>query len=122
MDAVLQTTAGIAILALTAIPEIYAAVEPSGVAEADVCASAGRRVSISGCTNIADTVNSFAPPAGRLRPVAAGLSAAAPATATTATSRRLCRRRPANPCEYVFLIERVRAWVAGGRDFGPLTG
>ncbi len=53
--------AGITTLALTAIPEIYADVQPSGVANADVCASVGRRVSVSGCTNVADTVNTYAP-------------------------------------------------------------
>jgi len=64
------TVAGIAVLALTAIPEIYAVVEePSGVAHADVCASAGRRVSVSGCTNVADTVNSFAPPPAAYAPL-----------------------------------------------------
>ena len=63
------TTAGIAILALTAIPEIWAAVEPSGVAEADVCAGVGRRVSVSGCANLADTVNTFAPPPDAYAPL-----------------------------------------------------
>jgi hypothetical protein len=63
------TVAGIAVLALTAIPEIYAVVAPSGVALADVCASAGRRVSVSGCTNVADTVNSFAPPPDAYAPL-----------------------------------------------------
>ncbi|OBI23472.1 hypothetical protein A5712_00150 [Mycobacterium sp. E2327] len=56
-------------LALTAIPEIYAVVQPPGVANADVCASVGRRVSVSGCTNVADTVNTYAPPPGDYAPL-----------------------------------------------------
>jgi hypothetical protein len=61
--------AGIAVLALTAIPEMYAVVQPSGVANADVCASVGRRVSVSGCTNVADTVNTYAPPPAYYAPL-----------------------------------------------------
>jgi hypothetical protein len=37
------TAAGIAVLALMSIPEIYAVVQPSGVANADVCAPLRRR-------------------------------------------------------------------------------
>jgi hypothetical protein len=59
------TAAGVAVLALTSIPQMYAAVQPSGVANADVCASVGRRISVNGCTNVADTVNGYVtPPAG----------------------------------------------------------
>jgi hypothetical protein len=60
---------GITLLALTSIPEVYAIVVPSGVANADVCASVGRRISVSGCTNIADTVNSYAPPPADYAPL-----------------------------------------------------
>jgi hypothetical protein len=63
------TAAGIAVLALTSIPEIYAVVQPSGVANADVCASVGRRVTVSGCTNVADTVNTYVPPPGDYAPL-----------------------------------------------------
>jgi hypothetical protein len=63
------TAAGIAVLALTSIPEIYAVVQPSGVANADVCASVGRRVSVSGCTNVADTVNAYVPPPADYAPL-----------------------------------------------------
>jgi hypothetical protein len=52
----------IAVLAFTAVPEVFAVVLPSGVASADVCVNAGRRVSVSGCTNIADAVAPYAPP------------------------------------------------------------
>lgn len=63
------TAAGIAVLALTSIPEIYTFVQPSGVANADVCASVGRRVSVSGCTNVADTVNTYVPPPADYAPL-----------------------------------------------------
>ncbi|MGO8771656.1 MAG: hypothetical protein ACLQIK_06695 [Mycobacterium sp.] len=63
------TAGGIAALALAAIPEMFAVVQPSGVANADVCASVGYRVSVSGCTNVADTVNSYVPPPGAYAPL-----------------------------------------------------
>ncbi|WP_205878096.1 hypothetical protein [Mycobacterium camsae] len=50
-------------LAITAAPEVFAAITvPSGAAVADVCVNAGRRISVSGCTNIADAVAPYAPP------------------------------------------------------------
>ena len=52
----------IAALALTAAPEVFDVVQPAGTAMADVCVSAGRRISVSGCTNIADAVAPYAPP------------------------------------------------------------
>lgn len=62
-------SAGMAVFALTSIPEIYAITQPSGVANADVCASVGRRVSVSGCTNVADTVNALVPPPADYAPL-----------------------------------------------------
>ncbi len=44
-------------------------IQLSGVANADVCASVGRRVSVSGCTNVADTVNAYAPPPAAYAPL-----------------------------------------------------
>lgn len=61
--------AAIGLLAVTSIPETYAVVEPSGVANADVCASVGRRISVSGCTNVADTVNTYVPPPADYAPL-----------------------------------------------------
>ena len=51
-----------AVLALTAVPGVVVTIQPTGVAKADVCASVGRRVSVSGCANIADTVGAYVPP------------------------------------------------------------
>ena len=61
---------------------------PPGVANADVCAGFGRRVSVSGCTNVADTVNTFAPPPDAYAPLPQDF----PAPATTATAGRCLRR------------------------------
>ena len=71
MKLVMQSwaSAGIAVLAFTAAPETYAIMQPSGVANADVCASAGRRISVGGCMNIADTVNAYTPPPAYYAPL-----------------------------------------------------
>jgi hypothetical protein len=63
------TAAGMAVLALTAVPEMYAVMQPSSVANADVCASVGRRVSVGGCANIADTIAAYAPPPAYYAPL-----------------------------------------------------
>jgi hypothetical protein len=57
-----SATMAIAVLSLAGVPEMIAIVEPSGVARADVCVNAGRRISVSGCTNVADAVAPYAPP------------------------------------------------------------
>ena len=41
----------------------------TGSANADVCAGVGRRVSVSGCTNVADTVNGYVPPPSDYAPL-----------------------------------------------------
>lgn len=41
--------------------ELVVTVNP-GVAQADVCASVGRRVRVGGCTNIAGAIATYAPP------------------------------------------------------------
>jgi len=56
------------VLALTAAPEVFATVQP-GVAGADVCVNAGRRISVSGCTNVADAVAPYAPPPAAYAPM-----------------------------------------------------
>ncbi|TDK96407.1 hypothetical protein EI067_14915 [Mycobacterium paragordonae] len=52
----------IAALALTGAPEMFDIGRPPGKTMADVCVNAGRRISVSGCTNIADAVAPYAPP------------------------------------------------------------
>jgi hypothetical protein len=49
-------------LALTGAPEAFVTMQPSGTAQADVCVNAGRRVSVSGCANVADAVAPYVPP------------------------------------------------------------
>lgn len=58
-----------AALALTAAPEVFEMLQPSATALADVCVSAGRRVSVSGCTNIADAVAPYVPPPADYAPL-----------------------------------------------------
>lgn len=56
-------------LAIAAIPGAILVIAPTGVASADVCASAGRRVQVSGCANIADAVAPYAPPPAYYAPM-----------------------------------------------------
>lgn len=58
-----------AVLALTASAEAFAAMHPSAMAQADVCVSAGRRISVSGCTNVADAVAPYSPPPSSYAPL-----------------------------------------------------
>jgi hypothetical protein len=55
------------VLALTAVPA--AIVTNSPAAGADVCASVGRRVSVSGCANLADTIADYVPPPAYYAPM-----------------------------------------------------
>ena len=48
--------AAAAVFAITAVPAAVATIAPSGAANADVCASAGRRISVSGCANLSDVM------------------------------------------------------------------
>lgn len=56
-------------LAFAAIPGAIVIVAPAGTALADVCASAGRRISVSGCANIADAVAPYVPPPAYYAPL-----------------------------------------------------
>ena len=57
------------VFAVTAVPAAVVTIQPAGVAKADVCASAGRRISVSGCANIADTVGAYVPPPAYYAPM-----------------------------------------------------
>jgi hypothetical protein len=59
----------IGVLAFSAVPEVFAVIQPSGLARADVCVNAGRRVSVSGCSNVADAVAPYAPPPAAYAPL-----------------------------------------------------
>ncbi|HUO40093.1 MAG TPA: hypothetical protein VMU34_20615 [Mycobacterium sp.] len=54
--------AGASLATFVAVPAAVAVMRPAGAASADVCVSGGRRVSVSGCANIADTVAGYVPP------------------------------------------------------------
>jgi hypothetical protein len=56
------TSAVAVVLAIAAIPGAIITIHPSGVAGATVCASAGRRISVSGCANVADAVAPYVAP------------------------------------------------------------
>ena len=63
------TATTLAMLSLAAVPAAIVTIQTPGVANADVCASAGRRVSVSGCANIADTVAAYVPPPAYYAPM-----------------------------------------------------
>ena len=55
-----------AALALCTLPGVIVLAAPAG---ADVCASAGRRISVGGCVNIADAVAPYVPPPAYYAPL-----------------------------------------------------
>ena len=63
------TATAATVLALAAVPGAVLIIQTPGVANADVCASAGRRVSVSGCANIADAVAPYVPPPAYYAPM-----------------------------------------------------
>ena len=63
------TVAAASALAIAAIPGAIVTIQLPGVANADVCASVGRRVSVSGCANVADAVAPYVPPPAYYAPM-----------------------------------------------------
>ena len=63
------TAAAATVLSLAAVPGAILIIETPGVANADVCASAGRRISVGGCANIADAVAPYVPPPAYYAPM-----------------------------------------------------
>lgn len=62
------TAAILALFAFAAVLASLATTQPS-LARADVCASVGRRVSVGGCTNVADNIAKWAPPPAAYAPL-----------------------------------------------------
>ncbi len=58
----------LAVLAMAPIPAIVA-IHSGGQAEATVCVGAGRRVSVSGCANVADAIQRYVPPPADYAPM-----------------------------------------------------
>lgn len=63
------TVTASSVLAIATIPGAILTIHPAGVANADVCASAGRRVSVSGCANVADGIAPYVPPPAYYAPM-----------------------------------------------------
>ena len=61
--------AAAAVIGLSGVPAAIVTISTSGKANADVCASAGRRISVSGCANLADVVAPYVPPPAYYAPM-----------------------------------------------------
>jgi len=57
------------IFALAAAGGAIVIVPAPGVAHADVCANVGRRISVSGCANLADPIAPYVPPPAYYAPM-----------------------------------------------------
>lgn len=64
-----------AALALAGAPAALITIAPSGTANADVCASAGRRISVSGCANLSDVMAPYVVPPDTYAPITPNASA-----------------------------------------------
>lgn len=56
-------------LAFLTLPGAIVLLVPAGTANADVCASGGRRITVGGCVNIADAVAPYVPPPAYYAPL-----------------------------------------------------
>ena len=65
----LSTAVVAAVLAIAALPGTIVTIHAPGTANADVCVSAGRRVSVGGYANIADVVAPYVPPPAYYAPL-----------------------------------------------------
>lgn len=63
------TLAAVTVLALAGVPGAIVTIRAPGVAKADVCASAGRRVSVSGCANLSNAIAPYVPPPAYYAPM-----------------------------------------------------
>ena len=64
-----RTAMAATLMAFAVIPGAIVVINPPGVANADVCANVGRRVSVSGCANVADAVAPYVPPPAYYAPM-----------------------------------------------------
>lgn len=62
-------------LALAGCPAALITIAPTGTANADVCASAGRRVQVSGCANLSDVMAPYVVPQDAYAPITPNASA-----------------------------------------------
>lgn len=59
----------VAALALFGAPATLVILTPAGTANADVCASAGRRITVSGCANLSDVMAPYVVPPDAYAPI-----------------------------------------------------
>lgn len=64
-----------AVLSLAGGPAALLAIHPGATANADVCASAGRRVTVSGCANLSDVMAPYVVPPDTYAPITPNASA-----------------------------------------------
>lgn len=69
------TAGAAAVLTLAAAPAAVVTIVGSGTASADVCASAGRRVTVSGCANLSDVMAPYVVPPDAYAPITPNASA-----------------------------------------------
>ena len=100
------------VLGLATIPGAPVGIETPAVAGADVCASVGRRVSVGGCANLADTIADYVPPPAYYAPMPDD----EPAPEYAAPPRH--RPRPTSTCARMWVDESPSA-AAFRRDALP---
>lgn len=61
--------AAVVVLALAGAPAVILTIVEPGTASADVCASAGRRVTVSGCANLSDVMAPYVVPPDAYAPI-----------------------------------------------------
>ena len=64
-----------AALTLAGTPAAIVVITPAGTANADVCASAGRRIEVSGCANLSDVMAPYVLPQDAYAPLTPNASA-----------------------------------------------
>jgi hypothetical protein len=70
MKTMLKLFAGAAAVAsLATVPAAIATVAGPAISSADVCASAGRRISVSGCADLGDVIAPWVPPPAYYAPM-----------------------------------------------------
>ncbi len=67
--------AAAAVATLSSVPAAIVTIAPSGEANADVCASAGRRVTVSGCANLSEVMAPYVVPPNAYAPITPDASA-----------------------------------------------
>ncbi len=62
-------------LSLAGLPAVLTTIHPGSTANADVCASAGRRVTVSGCASLSDVMAPYVLPPDAYAPLTPNASA-----------------------------------------------